>query len=128
MPEAMTRREVQCKSCGAKLEAEAFHAGFSDEGFLYCNKDSTILTWFAYDPDFDRVVGAKKMPWALTEEERRRVEDHLIVCPCGGRFLFANPLLCPVCGKVFSEPMLETIYAVVLGQHIDGEKRRAWKE
>lgn len=124
----MTKDEIQCKSCGAKFAAEEFHAGFSDEGFLYCDRCSTILTWFAYDPDFDRAVGAKKMPWTLTEDERRKVEDHLVKCPCGGRFLFANPLLCPACGKVLSQPMAETIYAVVLGQRVDGEKRKVWKE
>jgi len=59
---------------------------------------------------------------------RRREEDHLIGCPCGGRFLFANSLLCPVCGKMFSEPMLKTIYMVVLGECIDGGKQKVWKE
>jgi len=73
----MTGSEIQCKSCGATLAAERYHAGFSDVGFLYCDKDSTILTWSAYDPDFDKVVGEKKVPWGLTEEERGRPPDRM---------------------------------------------------
>jgi len=123
----MTLLELQCKSCGAKMQAERCHAGFSDMGFLYCSKDSTTLTWGAYDPYFDEVVGEKKMPWALTEEERRRVEDHLIGCPCGGRFLFANPPLCPTCGKAFGEPMLLTIYVLFLENGSTARSRRCGK-
>jgi len=68
------------------------------------------------------------MPWMLTDEDKRRVEDGLIGCPCGGRFLFTNHLICPECGKVFSEPMMKTIYLVILGQHINGEELRVWRE
>lgn len=123
----MPIEDGECKSCGTKMKANSLHAGFCDWGFLYCDKDSTILTWNAYDPGYENIVGAKKMPWSLTSEDEGQVEEHLIACPCGGQFLFANNLICPECSKTFSEPMSATIYAVILGQHIDGEKRRVWK-
>ncbi len=121
-------QDVQCKSCGVKLKANYLHAGFCDWGFPYCSKDSTVLTWNAYDSDFESFVGAGKMPWTLTDEDKSVLEEHLIKCPCGGRFLFSNHQICPECGKTFSEPMSATIYAVILGQHIDGESRRVWRD
>jgi hypothetical protein len=124
----MAMRKVQCKSCGAWVPVKkAYHGGRSDEGFLYCNKDSTVVTWFGYDPEYDSVTGAKKLPWILDEKERRSVEKHIIDCPCGGRFLFDTSPKCPICGGPFADPMLRSGWVVVLGRHIDGSKTKIWK-
>jgi len=112
------------------MEAEYIHAGFSDEGFLYCDNDQTVLKFSSFDPVYQRLVGAVH-PWVLAEEKKvdelKRVEDNLIPCPCGGHFSFENPLICPVCKGVFSEPIAKNIYYIVLGKMIDGEKTNVWK-
>ena len=113
------------------MEADYFHTGFNNTGFLYCSKDQTVLVFSSYDKAYTKLVGGPIPPWGLaweeTTEELKRVEDNLISCPCGGRFLFANPLICPVCKGVFSEPIAKDIHFIVLDKIIDGEKTSVWK-
>ena len=119
---------IPCKTCGAQVPVRnAYLASRSDEGFLYCSSCSTILTWSVYSRDFDRIIGKSKMPSTLTEDERRTVEGSIIDCPFGGRFLFDNPLRCPVCGGVFAEPASKTENAVIMDKEISERARRIWK-
>jgi len=122
--------KVICKNCKSEIVVKGrYHAGLSDSGFLYCSKDGTVLTFNAYDPGFERASDCRAcVPWQLTEDQRRRVEENLIHCPCGGVFSFKNPLKCPVCGAPFAEPMTKDIYFYVLDRVIDGEKVRVWKD
>ena len=122
----------KCKSCGAEVEGRArYHTGFSNMGFLYCNKDQTVLVFSSYDKVYTKLVGGPIPPWGLAwgkkTEELKRVEDNLVSCPCGGRFLFVNPLICPVCKGVFSEPIAEDIHFIILGKLIDADKENVWK-
>lgn len=131
-------KEFHCRSCGAKVRGQGkYHAGFNDTGFLYCDKDSTVLTFSSYDPTYDRLLasiysGSVPHPWGIIEkgdkDALRIIEEHLIRCPCGGRFSFKNPLRCPVCGGAFSGPLSETIYFIVLERVIDGDKVNVWKD
>lgn len=118
-----------CEHCGTRVAVKArYHAGFSDLGFLYCDKDSKVVTFNAYDPEYHRAVGCNDcVPWQLTDEQQTRVEDALVPCPCGGNFLFKNPLRCPNCGKPLAKPIMKDIYFYVLDQIIDGEKVHIWK-
>jgi hypothetical protein len=113
--------------------AEAYHAGKGDEVFLYCDKDTTALTFSWYDATYESIVHREPVgpnPFDLTEEEQRKVENRLIKCPCGGRFLFKNPLRCPMCCGVFSDPprLSWSEVVVVMDRHIDGNKTQIWKE
>lgn len=85
-----------------------------------------------YDPTYERMVRKVPIgpnPFDLTEEEERKVESQLIGCPCGGRFSFKNPLICPVCGEVFSDPpkLSWSEVVVVIDRHIDGNKASIWR-
>lgn len=127
----MTMEELICKSCGKKINVKArYHTGFNNTGFLYCNKDSTVITFSSYDPIYQQLAGDVH-PWAIVERNDRDkmelIEKSLIDCPCGGKFYFDNPLRCPNCGEEISEPMAKNIYFFVIGREIDGEKRSVWK-
>ena len=122
----------RCRSCGSEVECRGrFHAGFDNTGFLYCDRDSTVLTFNSLDPTYEAIAGATQ-PWTLAEEGKpdvlRTIEDSLINCYCGGRFSFENPLRCPRCSGVFSEPMSQNIYFIVLDMHLDGERINIWKK
>lgn len=125
-------KKQQCRTCGVELEVKGkYHAGFSDLGFLYCDKDTTVLTFSSYDTQYQEIVG-RIHPWVLAwdgrMDELRRVESKLRKCPCGGSFSFRNPLRCPVCGKAFSRPMSDDIFFVILDKRIDGDKANIWKD
>lgn len=112
------------------MDADIVHTGFNDTGYLYCSKDQTVLEFSSFDPFFEKLVGPVH-PWVLAQDGRvddlRKVEDNLIPCPCGGRFSFDNPLICPVCQGVFSEPIAKNIHFIVLDRVIDGQKTNVWK-
>jgi hypothetical protein len=35
--------------CTHPLSYQRYHAGFSNLGYLYCDRDDTVLTWGAYN-------------------------------------------------------------------------------
>jgi hypothetical protein len=113
------------------MEADCIHTGFNNTGYLYCSKDQTVLVFSSYDKVYSKLVGGPIPPWGLAwkkkAEELKRVEDNLISCPCGGHFSFENPLICPVCKGVFSEPIAKNIRFFVLDRVIDGQKTNVWK-
>lgn len=118
---------IQCPSCGRFPSIKhVYHAGFSNSGFLYCDRCTNVLVFSSFDPNFESIVG-KKHPWTLNEEERRAVERALVDCPCGGKFSFENPLRCPHCNASVRGPLFETIYYNVVGQVLDGDKQNVWK-
>jgi len=107
---------LQCPNCHFVIESPQdhfYHAGFCDDGFLYCDQDSTLLVFSAFDPTFEAIVG-KKVPWTLKENELNAVEQALINCPCGGKFRFSNPPLCPRCKKSIAEIFPSEIHYAVL--------------
>jgi len=123
--------KARCESCGVEISvAEAYHAGKGDEAFLYCDRDSTALTFCIYDEAYRRIVGRAAFPWNLTANEKEEVERLLVECPCGGRFSFKNPLRCPICGGVFSDPMKlsQSEVVIVIDRHIDGSRTQIWKQ
>ena len=113
-----------CPHCGSEFEYERFHAGFSNEGYMYCNADETVLTWSAYNSAYARL--SHKLPWMLDAAEKRRVEDAVKRCPHGGRFGFDNPPRCPIClsAVAFLAPSKE--YFIVTGRRIDAEIDDVW--
>ena len=81
-----------------------YHAGFSDLGYAYCDRDSAVGTW----PTGDEPPAAQEAfaAWRATGDpahfaagadaiDRWLANDR---CPCGGGFAYRNPLRCPTDG------------------------------
>src|SRR5258708_6847015 len=119
------RKAGGCGQRGTSMEFDRFHAGLGDEGYMYCDRDATVITWSSFDPTYSSMVH-NTHPWMLTDAEKRIVEAAIIECPCGGRFRFGNPPLCPHCSGDLSDLAPEPIYYVVLGRRIDGDVSPAW--
>lgn len=122
----------RCKRCSHNFTFHRYHAGFSDLGYLYCDTDSTVLTWSSYDDAYESLVG-KKHPWTLDIGEMELVERSIRACHCGGHFTFDASSRCPSCGAEQTDlPYMETnlgfrsIYYGVLGARIDGENEPIW--
>ncbi len=123
--------KLKCSSCGRLTESKQdhpYHAGFSDVCFLYCDRDSAVVTFSVYDPTYESLSDGK-VAWdgRLNEVERRRIEENLLSCPCGGRFSFENSLRCPFCGAVLADSILKTNYFYIIGDDVDGERQNVWK-
>jgi hypothetical protein len=84
-----------------------YHAGFSDLGYAYCDRDSAVGTWDANDQP--SAVTSAFREWrssgepaafetGVTELDRRLTGQP---CPCGGSFAVLNPLRCPTDGSVY---------------------------
>jgi hypothetical protein len=104
--------DVPCKSCGAVQHFEqpyAYHAGFGNQGFLYNKQGNLTLVWSSFDPAYERIVGGHH-PWALSKEQRVKIEGSLAPAPSGGNWLFKNPACCTSCHSPISGPITETIY------------------
>jgi hypothetical protein len=106
---------IQCKHCGKDIlfdQPYVYHAGFSDQGFLYNDAGTLTLVWSIIDPVFDAIF-PEKAPWALSLSNRRQFEKMLLPAPDGDRWRFRNPARCIYCGKPISRPMLHSIHYLV---------------
>ena len=102
---------IQCSHCeheNAFAQPYPYHAGFGNQGFLYNEAGNRTLIWNSYDPEYVAIVG-NCHPWALAEEQQRKLEDCLLP-DSDGRWLFGNPARCLQCGQPISEPMNKNIY------------------
>ena len=118
-----------CPFCNTLIEVnypDIIHAGFSDCGFLYCNRYGDLLTWSMYDVGYTTIIKGKP-PWSLGEEEKVKIENALIDCPCGGKFKFQCHPRCPSCNNEIPEIAPDRIHWVRLRNLIDGEKQNIWK-
>ena len=106
---------ITCESCAATntfAQPYAYHAGFTNTGFLYSDSGHLVLTWSSFDPGYEGLIG-KTHPWALSPAQRSLLESRLQESPDGGRWRFANPARCRACSKPISGSILSTIYYVV---------------
>ena len=121
-----TKKTTRCLGCKRIISFKGpFHAGFSNQGFLYCSKDPTVLVFDSYNRYYNRII-ADKHPWMLATKEKQYVEQHLKPCPCGGTFKFSNRPRCPCCGEVISN-LVDSTHYVIISKGINGNKRSAWK-
>ena len=121
--------DLQCGHCGHTLrlpQPHPYHAGFGNQGFLYCDSDPTIVTFSSFDPLYRRLVG-EVHPWMLAAPQRQRVEEALLPCPCGGRFSFQAEPRCSSCGTSLRSALPGDIYYVILDRRVDGEREVIWK-
>ncbi len=118
--------EAICPHCGQPVALERYHAGFSNEGFMYCDRDATVVTWDTYDEGYERVVGSVH-PWMLSAEQQSAVEMAMSQCPCGGRFAFGNRPLCPHCSQEVSALTPSREYFVIVGRRLDATADEVWR-
>ena len=118
---------IQCKHCGKDNLFEQpypYHAGFTDQGFLYNDAGNLTLVWSVLDPVLDKLFPGKPT-WTLNLLNRWRFEKMLLPAPDDGRWRFRNPARCIHCAKPISKPMLRsTHYLIYPGSIIsdqDGE-------
>src|ERR1700722_4935849 len=116
---------IKCLSCGHENifdQPYPFHAGFSNEGFLYNDQGNLTLIWSSFDPAYEAIVG-RNHPWALTADQQRRFEDALRPAPSGGRWRFANPARCTKCAYPISGPITKTIYCLDYPGSINADRK-----
>ena len=113
-----------CPNCQEEIrlrQKHFYHSGFSNLGFLYCDKGSSTLKFGSYNPNYQRIVGHKH-PWTLTVEEKAKLENLLAPCKCGGRFRFSAPPLCPFCQASLASLLPDSIYFIEIGETIDADQ------
>lgn len=137
--------KLTCEKCKTVYDIDQphpYHAGFSELGFLYCNKCPNVLIWNIFDPIYAEITEKKVFrghfpkvetfefipPWELEPEDHKSVENALKPCPCGGQFKFENKLLCLKCQHPLAGSILDTIYYYKLGKEIYGGKTDIWKK
>jgi hypothetical protein len=121
----VTKDEVQCTVCSARINGQVCSAGLSDLVPFTCDRDSTVLTVSIYDKTIDSLLGGRpNSPW--TRDHFRTIENYLITCPCGGKFQHDVMPKCPNCGAVLSPPKGHSEFMVV-GREIDGEIESPWR-
>ena len=106
---------IKCKHCGKDTLFEQpypYHAGFTDQGFLYNDADILTLVWSILDPTLDKLFPGQPT-WALSLLDRRRFEKRLLPAPDGGHWRFHNPARCIHCAKPISKPMLRSTHYLV---------------
>ena len=118
----------ECPACHYTIKVDypkVIHAGFSNCGFLYCDKGGDLVTWSSFDKVYESLI-PNKHPWTLNAKEKALVERSLTACPCGGKFTFAAKPRCPNCNHEIPE-IVDHIHWVELKNYIDGEKQNIWK-
>jgi hypothetical protein len=87
-----------CQRDNVFAQPYPYHAGFSEQGFLYSEAGTLTLVWSSYDPAWERLVGLKH-PWMIEPRERSAVEAALLPAPDGTAWGFTNPPRCRFCGE-----------------------------
>jgi hypothetical protein len=106
---------IECKQCGKTNFFEQpylYHAGFSDQGFLYNDKGTLTLVWNVTDPVLSEMFPGD-LRWMLNPLNRRRFEKILTPAPAGDRWRFHNPARCTFCSKPILRSMLHSIHYVL---------------
>lgn len=121
---------LTCPHCGKKIRLRQqylYHAGFSNQGFLYCDSCPAILVFGSYNPNYVRIVGDKH-PWMLSQEEKKRVEAHLTHCHCQGRFRFEAYPRCPHCAGDLHSLLPDKMHFIAVGDVLDADQdETAWR-
>jgi hypothetical protein len=106
---------IKCKHCGKDTLFEQpypYHAGFTDQGFLYNDVGNLTLVWSVLDPTLDKLFPGQPT-WTLSLLKRRRFEKILLPAPDGGHWRFRNPARCFHCAKPISKPMLHSTHYLI---------------
>jgi hypothetical protein len=122
----MTHRVLRCPACGRDIEFDRYNARFGNQGYMYCDSDSAVLTWDSYDPTYSALSGDVH-PWMLDADTKRSIEDAAAPCPNGGRFRFSALPRCPHCNSTLTSLAEDPTYYVVVGRLVDGSTHKIWR-
>lgn len=118
------RQKATCPHCCREFEYARYHAGFGNQGYMYCDQDETVLTWDTYVDPYSKLTS--KHPWMLDSADQSRVEAALKPCPYGGSFAFANPSLCPFCHESIAFLVPSKEYFIVAGRRVEADDQDMW--
>jgi len=116
--------EISCPHCSKVIrlrQKNPYHAGFSNQGFMYCDSCSATLEFGSYNQEYVKIVGDKH-PWMLSTEEKAKVEDHLRPCACGGRFRFDALPRCPFCDCELAAVLPDKMHFIEIGTVVNADK------
>lgn len=120
--------DICCPVCNVSFHIDQpyqYHAGFGNQGFLYCDSCPNLVVFGSYDPEYVKIIQSKH-PWTLNEAEKERVESRLRHCSCGGRFRFTAAPRCPLCNAPIPSILRDFIHYVETGRRFDSEKESIW--
>jgi hypothetical protein len=120
---------IKCKHCRKEnvfAQPYVYHAGFSDQGFLYNDVGNLTLTWGVMDPVLVELFPGQPN-WPMSWINRWRFERALPPAPAGGRWRFRNPARCMHCGKPIMQPMLRSSGYVVYPGSILTDQGQAFR-
>jgi hypothetical protein len=106
---------IKCKHCGKDTlfgQPYPYHAGFTDQGFLYNDAGTLTFVWSILDPTLDKLFPGQPT-WTLSLLKRWRFEKMLLPAPDGGHWRFRNPARCIHCAKPISKPMLRSTHYLI---------------
>jgi len=118
---------IRCPRCNRDNVFEQpymYHAGFSDQGFMYSDSGHCTLVWSNYDPVILKFFPPESR-FSEDADLRKRFELALRPAPDGGRWGFSNPARCVHCSGPIAGSILNQIYYLVYPDSIitdqDGE-------
>jgi len=120
---------ITCPHCARVLDLPQkypYHAGLSSVAALYCDLCSTTLVFSSYNAGFISLLDEAKHPWTVSDDEKERIEAHLVPCLCGGQFRFDLPPRCPSCSGSLTALLPDSMSYLVIGNHVDGETCDIW--
>lgn len=106
---------IICKRCGKSNvfhQPYPYHAGFTDQGFLYNDRGNLTLVWSVLDPVLEEIFPSQTL-WTTSWFNRWRFVRMLVPVPFGGCWRFRNPARCLQCAKPISDPMLRSVHYLV---------------
>ena len=124
---ARKRNIVRCPSCGEAFSVKQWWrwgVGNDDVFFLYCDSDSSLVLFDA--EELPREL-KELSPFNLDDDGKRSIEENLKPCPCGGRFRFDTPLLCPKCKSAISKGYPKAVYYFVIGERLQAKEDNIWR-
>jgi len=102
----------RCRKDNVFDQPYMYHAGFSDQGFMYSDSGHCTLVWSSFDPVIKRFFPPgrnMRKDGALRES----FEQALRPAPDGGRWRFSNPARCMYCSGPISGTILQQIHYLV---------------
>jgi len=97
----------------------AYHAGFSDVGFLYNDAGDLTLVWSVYDLAYQALVGHLPSGPDGNSARHALVDASLRPAPHGGRWRHGNPPRCLTCQEPIQIAPGQPIYFVVYPGSVD---------
>ena len=111
----------ECKEVSRLPQERPYHAGFSNQGFLYCDACPALLKFSSYNKIYTSLVHDRH-PWMLSDAEMKNVESHLRACQCGGHFRFAALPRCSFCMAELPSVLPGIFHYIEMGVVLDADE------